>query len=81
MTRVNDVFLKVLIGMQELGRHLRSERGQDTLEWAMLSGLVAIGILLVLGVLTGALNSLMTGIKNCIDFDGSTVCLPNGPSF
>ena len=74
-------FLKVLIGMQKLGRHLRSERGQDTLEWAMLSGLVAIAILLVLGVLTGALNALMTGISNCVDFDGGTVCLPNGPSF
>lgn len=81
MTYVKDVFLKVLIGMQELGRRLRSERGQDTLEWAMLSGLVAIAILLVLGVLTGALNSLMNGIGDCIDFDGITPCLPNGPTF
>jgi len=78
MTRVNDVFLKVLIGMQELGRHLRSERGQDTLEWAMLSGLVAIAILGVLAVLTGALTSLMNGISACVDFNGLTPCLPGG---
>ena len=78
MTRVNDVFLKVLIGMQELGRHLRSERGQDTLEWAMLGGLVAIAILGVLTVLTGALNSLMNGISACVDFTGTTPCLPGG---
>ncbi len=78
MTRVNDVFLKVLIGMRELGRYVRSERGQDTLEWAMLSGLVAIAIFLVLGVLTGALNALMNGISACIDFNGLTPCVPGG---
>lgn len=78
MTYVNDVFLKVLIEVQRLARHLRSERGQDTLEWAMLGGLVAIAILAVVAVLTSALNSLMTGVGNCVDFDGATTCLPGG---
>jgi Flp pilus assembly pilin Flp len=78
VTHVNDVFLKVLIEVQRLAGHLRSERGQDTLEWAMLSGLVAISIVLVLALMTGALSSLITGISNCIDFNSTTTCLPNG---
>jgi Flp pilus assembly pilin Flp len=47
----------------------RGERGQDLIEYAMLSGLIAAAIVAV-GVLlfTGALTKLITGIGNCIDF-------------
>jgi Flp pilus assembly pilin Flp len=78
VTHVNDVFLKVLIEVQRLAHHVRSERGQDTLEWAMLGGLVAISILGVVALLSGALTALITGVGNCIDFDGTTTCLPGG---
>ena len=55
----------------------RGERGQDLIEYAMLSGLIAAAIVAV-GVLlfTGALTSLITGIGNCIDFKASTPCTP-----
>jgi Flp pilus assembly pilin Flp len=78
VTHVNDVFLRVLIEVQRLAHHVRSERGQDTLEWAMLGGLVAISILGVVALLSGALAALITGVGNCIDFDGTTTCLPGG---
>ena len=57
--------------------HIRSERGQDLIEYAMLSGLIAAAIVAV-GILlfTGALNSLITGIGDCIDFDTVTPCNP-----
>lgn len=78
MTYVNDLLLKAMIGAQRFAHYLRSERGQDTLEWAMLSGLVAIAIIAVVALLTGALTALINGMSACIDFDGVTPCLPGG---
>ncbi len=48
---------------------IRSERGQDLIEYAMLGGLIALAIIAV-GTLafTGALNSMAAGIGSCIDF-------------
>ena len=59
---------------------LRSERGQDLIEYAMLGGLIALAIIAV-GVLgfSGALNDMFTGIgtaststpvQPCISFGG-----------
>jgi Flp pilus assembly pilin Flp len=61
----------------ELLRSLvKSERGQDVLEYAMLSGLLAIVLLALLatGVLQDAVTAMAQGISNCIDFDKSTTC-------
>ena len=56
-----------------LSAHLpRGERGQDLIEYAMLGGLIAA----TLAALSGALTSMATGIGNCIDFNGGTVCSP-----
>ncbi|MDO8616801.1 MAG: hypothetical protein Q7T33_13860 [Dehalococcoidia bacterium] len=60
-----------------LKAHIRSERGQDLIEYALLGGLIA-GALLAAAVLTGmtdAVKGMATGIGECIDFDG-TDCLP-----
>jgi Flp pilus assembly pilin Flp len=57
--------------------HIRSERGQDLIEYALLGGLIA-GALLAAAVLTGMTNAVQgmaTGIGECIDFDG-TDCQP-----
>jgi Flp pilus assembly pilin Flp len=67
-----------MTGAQALVRHLRSERGQDTLEWAMLGGVVAIAILGAYLILGGAINALLGGVSACVDFDGVTPCLPGG---
>ena len=55
----------------------RDERGQDLIEYAMLSGLIAAAIVAV-GTLvySGALTSMATGIGNCIDFSSATACSP-----
>jgi len=53
---------------------LAGERGQDLLEYAMLGGLIVIAILAIVGAFTGALQSMVTGISNCIDFDAGTSC-------
>ena len=56
--------------------HLRRERGQDLIEYAMLSGLIAAALVavLALGVLTGAVELLAGGVSDCIDFDAGTPC-------
>ena len=56
---------------------LRSERGQDLIEYAMLGGLIAAAIVAV-GILvySGALNTMAQGISNCIDFSSTTKCNP-----
>ena len=60
-----------------LKTHVRSERGQDLIEYALLGGLIA-GALLAAAVLTGmtdAVGGMADGIGECIDFDG-TDCQP-----
>ena len=54
-----------------LGR-VREERGQDLIEYALLSSLIAAAIIAV-GVLvyTDALWDMADGIANCIDFDNA----------
>jgi Flp pilus assembly pilin Flp len=57
--------------------NLRRERGQDLVEYAMLSGLIAAAIVAVgIIVFSGALTSMATGISSCIDFTATTTCNP-----
>lgn len=57
---------------------LRTERGQDLLEYALLGGLIAAAIVAViaLGTMTGAITDMADGISDCIDFDKTSVCGP-----
>jgi Flp pilus assembly pilin Flp len=56
--------------------HLRDENGQDLIEYALLGGLIAATLIAVatLAAYTGALQSMATGIGNCIDFNSTTTC-------
>jgi Flp pilus assembly pilin Flp len=59
---------------------IRTERGQDLLEYALLGGLIAAA-LLAIGVsvaLTGGVQALADNVKACIDFDSGTPCNPPG---
>jgi len=56
--------------MQRLLTILRDQRGQDLIEYAMLSGLIAIAIIGAAFAFDGAFTSLSDGISECIDFDG-----------
>ncbi len=54
-----------------------SERGQDLVEYAIFTGVIALALMTVGAfVLSGALTSLATGIGNCIDFNSVTTCAP-----
>ncbi len=56
--------------------HVPSERGQDLIEYAMLSGLIALALIGGALVFTGALAGMASGISDCIDFDKTTTCAP-----
>ena len=50
------------------------ERGQDLIEYALLGGLIAAGLVAIVAIFGGALTSMAGGIRDCIDFTGTTVC-------
>jgi Flp pilus assembly pilin Flp len=58
--------------------HVRSEKGQDLLEYALLGGLIAAAIIAViaLGTMTTAITDMANAIGDCIDFDSTTACDP-----
>ena len=58
--------------------HLRDERGQDLIEYALLGGLIALTLMAagVLLALTGAISGMAGGIGDCIDFNSLTPCAP-----
>lgn len=56
--------------------HLRTERGQDLIEYALLGGLIALAITGAVLFLSGALSDMSDGISRCIDFDSGTTCAP-----
>jgi len=62
----------------ELARGVGDERGQDFIEYALLCGLIAAAIIVVLalGVMTGAVTGVANGIADCADFDTATNCGP-----
>jgi Flp pilus assembly pilin Flp len=55
---------------------LRKEEGQDLLEYALLGGLIAAGIVAVLAIMTGNISDMVNNIGDCIDFASSTPCNP-----
>ena len=55
--------------------HLSRESGQDLIEYAMLGGLIALALVVVITIFGDAIKKMGEGIANCIDFDGSTECV------
>lgn len=76
MSFMNTMLTRMYVALTDLRARFAEERGQDLLEYALLGGLIAIGILAVTAVFTGALTSMINGIGSCIDFDSTTVCDP-----
>jgi Flp pilus assembly pilin Flp len=51
------------------------ERGQDLIEYAVLSGVIAVAIAGAgFAAYEAGLTSLANGIRDCIDFNSSTAC-------
>lgn len=69
---------RIVVWVLTLKARLSEERGQDLLEYVLLGGMVALGILAAMIIFTPALQAMATGIKNCIDFTSTTACTP-GP--
>jgi Flp pilus assembly pilin Flp len=52
-----------------------NERGQDLIEYALLGGVIALGLIVAgLAGFSGALEELFGGIGDCIDFDSDSDC-------
>ena len=59
-----------------LSVRIRSERGQDLLEYALLGGLIAAALiaLFTLGAIEVGVTSMANNIRDCVDFEGITPC-------
>jgi Flp pilus assembly pilin Flp len=67
------MFVQLLSWIQSLRS---TERGQDLIEYALLSGLIALAIIGTVLAFSGALTSMAGGVSDCIDFDNTTACAP-----
>ena len=74
---ISELPLRLIVTLQSLVRSLRrDERGQDTLEWVLMSGLLAAGIVGLLVLLTPVLTTMIGNVGDCLDFDAITACTP-----
>ena len=74
---IGEIPLRCLVTLQSLVRSVRrDERGQDTLEWVLMSVLLAAGIVGLLVLLTPFLTTMVGNVGECLDFDAITVCTP-----
>jgi Flp pilus assembly pilin Flp len=66
----------IVYALSSLLARVRSERGQDLLEYALLGGLIAAAMiaLFALGILSGGAESMVQNISDCIDFEASSPC-------
>ena len=78
MVSINTALLRMMTAVSGLRARFSEERGQDLLEYALLGGLIAAAITATALALlmSGALESMATGIGRCIDFDSGSVCGP-----
>jgi Flp pilus assembly pilin Flp len=76
-TNVTDISIRVYAFLTSALASLRErEEGQDLIEYAMLGGLIAAAIVAVLFLFSGAIDNMIQGIGNCIDFNNGTSCDP-----
>jgi Flp pilus assembly pilin Flp len=52
----------------------RREEGQDLIEYALIGGLIAIALIGAFALLDTPLNTMVTEIGECIDFQSGTGC-------
>ena len=70
---INTALMRTVMAAGRLRRRLTEERGQDLLEYALLGGLIAAALTTaaVILALSGGLESMASGISDCIDFSGT----------
>ena len=65
--------LKLYVWLKDL---LRSERGQDMVEYALITVVISVAIVLVaIGVLAPAFTSWAADLASCITSPGGTSCV------
>ena len=71
------VLAHIVGGIRSLISRVPSERAQDLIEYALLSGVIALAMVGVgAGIYTGAISAMAAGISDCVDFDSGTTCQP-----
>ena len=75
---MTNISVAIVAKIQTLVARVREELGQDTLEWALIGGLIALGLILGFVLFDDAVTNMVNGVARCIDFTSSTVCNP-GP--
>jgi Flp pilus assembly pilin Flp len=53
---------------------LRREEGQDLIEYALIGGLVAVALLAAFVLLDTPVQTMVTEVGECIDFQSDTGC-------
>ncbi len=78
LTIMNTALLRLMTAAGELKNRLAEERGQDLMEYAVLTGLVAVvaAAALATAAISGALGNMATAIGNCVDFTASPYSCP-----
>ena len=69
----------VAYGLAWFVTRMKSERGQDLIEYSLLGGLLALALMAALvafAALTGAVDDMGISIGRCIDWDPSNTCDP-----
>lgn len=70
VTLINNVLLRAYTAVSTLRHRLAEQRGQDLIEYALLSGLVAASLVAGFVLFDEAIGDMVAGIGDCINFDG-----------
>ena len=70
---INTALMRTAMAAGRLRWRLTEERGQDLLEYALLGGVIAVGMGIMGAILlgTGAFADMGNAIAACIDFSGT----------
>jgi Flp pilus assembly pilin Flp len=71
---IDRITVWVLSAGARISSRLHGERGQDLTEYALITGGIAIVLLVAVGILTDQIKPLFQSLTNCIDFKDSTTC-------
>ena len=70
---INTALMRTIMATSRLRQRFTEERGQDLMEYAILSGMIAVvaGGLFATAVFTGALSGMRDTIAACLTLDGA----------
>ena len=67
---------RIVVWALSLKARARGERGQDVMEYALITGGIAIVLILAVVIFTGEITNAFQTLANCIDFKSATTCGP-----